>query len=193
MWDRLRWLLGGIFILYGILDTALSLIGLPSELQAFWEGHMQGDPWFPWVMLAAGLSIVLWPLYSRMLKGILMTSKENAPKSLGDISVSMDNASGVRIGDIGHKVTFHEPLPSPNAIYQNDVVVGELGAQHQSQDGNMLCPKLLLEESFDKSQPFVVQGVQMQIKKFDFEAYETVLGRPTIGFISNALCEVLEL
>lgn len=86
-------------------------------------------------------------------------------KKIGDINVKM--GSGNNVEHIGHKITFHAPPPSPNAIWQDGRVVGEIGSA-PLQDGDILVfDQLFFDSAFDEHSPIKVQGVKMQIEGYD--------------------------
>ncbi|WCK69937.1 hypothetical protein G6L96_009045 [Agrobacterium tumefaciens] len=88
-------------------------------------------------------------------------------KKIGDINVKM--GSGNNVGHIGHKITFHAPPPSPNAIWQQGRVVGEIGAS-PFQDGNLLIfERMVFHAPYVNDLPIEVQGVQMLLEGCDVE------------------------
>jgi len=110
-------------------------------------------------------------------------------KKIGDINIEMGD--GNTVGDIGHKITFHAPPPSPNAIWQNGQVVGEIGSHPIPGHGTYAFGKLFVGGSFDASQEFKVQGMVLKVEKMDAETSVSIGGRPRQRTLWNTLCRII--
>ncbi len=108
---------------------------------------------------------------------------------IGDIKVEMGD--GNTVGNIGHKITFQAPPPSPNAIWQDGHVVGEIGSAPVAVDGTYTFGKLFIEEPFDLNRKFKVQGVVLKLEKLDSVTSVSISGRPPQRTLWNAVCRIV--
>lgn len=115
-----------------------------------------------------------------------MTGKKD---DFGAINVEMGD--GNRVGDIGHKITFHAPPPDPNSIWQGGKVVGSISGEPAHGNGTYTFPKLFADAHFDSAAEFQVQGVGLRIENIDGESSASIGGRPPIHTFWRAVCRIL--
>lgn len=113
-------------------------------------------------------------------------TREN--EGLGPIHVKM--GSGNSVGHIGH-IVFHQPQPSPNSMFQNDKVVGEIGSAPSLQDDRYVFEKLFIEGSFDQSKPFTVQGTKFIMCQAGAITSSSSGGRPAQTTLWMAECKTI--
>lgn len=110
-------------------------------------------------------------------------------KKVGDINVKM--GSGNTIGHIGHKITFHQPPPDPNAIWQNGRVIGTIGSAPEQVGDALLFQKLFIDGPFDDAKEFSVQGVSLRLLNVDVETKTSTGGRPPQRTFWRAVCALV--
>ena len=108
---------------------------------------------------------------------------------LGNIDVSM--GSGNQIGHIGHEITYTEPAPSPNALYQDGKAVGELGGPPEEVEGGVKFGKLFFDAPFDRNRPLTMKGTNIQVVSCTQETRSSEGGRPMKITLWNPLCRVV--
>ncbi|WP_337267100.1 hypothetical protein [Oryzifoliimicrobium ureilyticus] len=108
---------------------------------------------------------------------------------LGDINVNMGD--GNQVGDIGHKITLHAPIPGPNSIIQNGVVVGEMVSQPIEEGSLIRFEQLFFNGSFKRDEPFTIQNVALQIIESGNTGMEVFGGRTEKITIWDVVCKVL--
>ncbi|TCP87272.1 hypothetical protein C8J31_105134 [Rhizobium sp. PP-CC-2G-626] len=112
----------------------------------------------------------------------------NEKPTLGDIHVTMRD--GNTIGDIGHKITYHSPPPSPNAIMQEGKSVGEFVGDPVSQGDALIFPKLAFEAGGEPDQDFSIQGVRLRLVNYDVSNH-VQFGLVNSRVFQRAVCRVL--
>jgi hypothetical protein len=111
-------------------------------------------------------------------------------KKIGDINIRMGD--GNTVGDIGHKITFQAPPPSPNAIWQDGRVVGEIGSAPVAGQGICMFQKLFLDGPFDRGREFSVQGVKLKVEQLNAETSASIGGRPPAVTLWNVVCRIVD-
>lgn len=111
-------------------------------------------------------------------------------KKIGDINVEMGD--GNRIDHIGHKFVFHKPPPSPNAIFQNGAVAGEIGsAPIDCRNGVYRFEKIFTENVFQETLPFELQGGVFQIVSCGARTSASFGGRPPQCTLWHVICQLV--
>ena len=106
----------------------------------------------------------------------------------GAINVEMgDNNS---VGHIGHKITFHQPPPDPNSLWQHGRIVGSLGsAPTEAPGGKVQFDKLFLDAGFNMSSHFEAQGVKLRIEGYGNLSSVSLAGRPAQTTLWQVICQ----
>jgi hypothetical protein len=111
-------------------------------------------------------------------------------KKIGDINVTMGD--GNEVGHIGHIFNFKEPAPSPNAMFQNNHHVGDIGSLPKIlADGRYLIEEIYTGDILDRDQPFTLQGRKLKIEEHSGATSTRAGGAPRKTTIYNAICRLL--
>jgi len=112
----------------------------------------------------------------------------NGKGDFGTINVEMGD--GNEVGHIGHKITFHEPPPPPNGLYQNGKLTGEFEGQPAHGDGCYNFSKLFVGPDFDASCHFEIQGVKLLIEGIQAETAVSLGGRLPLRTLWGVVCRI---
>jgi hypothetical protein len=119
-----------------------------------------------------------------------MTEKKDKNANHGEINVTMGDQN--KVDHIGHKITYSEPAPSPNAIWQDGWVVGEIGSAPQEIHGRYQFEKLFVGDAFDHHREFEVQGVRLHVLEHQSETSVSIGGRPPQRTLWGTLCDIVK-